>query len=751
MIDINIYESQTCKTVSFGRKGENLARRILFDLSALIAEFGAGTFEWVIRRPHESTVYIAVNKEQNGNTAILNLTTTETAISGYGGLELRYYVDDVIVKTIVWRTSIAASLGGGDVPDPIEDYIDQMREIAQDASESADAAGESATQAAVSAANAANSATEAAGYAAQAAESASASANSATDSAASASAAYTSETNAANSATQASDFAIQAANSASAASGSASQAASSVTQAAGSASAAANSATQAAQSATAAAQSATAADQSAQDIAASSAQIQTNKDDITDLKNNLSDIGEIVGIRNVNFTEIDGSFISANGGISDSPTFSRSAPVSVSKGDVVKFNARGYSTSVAMISLVNADGTNIRPQVISEDSTVRPYTYTVAIDGYIAVSYNKNYEHTLTIESNKIDALEDTVESIMSTEEITPSDLRNGYIHRDGRFMSANNFRCTYPIRLENETITFVARGYTNIVSLLCLCDANGENRINLVNSTEENPQQTVTYTSDGVSYIIISSGITVPIKYTLKKINQPIDVPYVSLSMFEHFGVIGDSYASGALFFNNSEKDDYAHSWGQIMARNLGTTCTNYSKGGLSTRTWLTDNKGLSLMQSSDPENIYYLALGINDYYSLGDAYLGAITDITSHSSYTEYPDTFYGNYGKIIEQIQAHAPNAKMVLFTIAAITPNQTRDAYNSAIIEIANHYGIPYIVQNDDSFFMSDFFNKTKVEGHPIAITYSGMASAFERLLIDCIKTNVNYFKNTYWYD
>ena len=288
MIDTYIYESQTCKTVSFGRKGENLARRIMFDLSALIAEFGAGTFEWVIRRPHESTVYIAVNKEQDGNTAILNLTTTETAISGYGGLELRYYVDDAIVKTIVWRTSIAASLGGGDVPDPIEDYIDQMREIAQEASESADAAGDSATQAAVSATNAAGSATEAAGYDANAAASAGAAADSATNSAASATAAYTSEVNAANSATQASDFAIQAANSASAASGSASQAASSVTQAAGSASAAANSATQAAQSATAATQSATAANQSAQDIAASSAQIETNRTDITDLKNGLS-------------------------------------------------------------------------------------------------------------------------------------------------------------------------------------------------------------------------------------------------------------------------------------------------------------------------------------------------------------------------------------------------------------------------------------------------------------------------------
>lgn len=282
MIDINIYESQTCKTVSFGRKGENLARRIMFDLSALIAEFGAGSFEWVIRRPHESTVYIALNKEQNGSMAILNLTTTETAISGYGGLELRYYVDDIIVKTIVWRTSIAASLGSGDVPDPIEDYIDQMREIAQDASESADAAGESATQAAVSAANAAASA--------------SASADSATDSAASATAAHTSEVNAANSATAAAGSATNAASSASSAAAAAANAGTSETAAAGSASTASTSAAQAAASATAA-------DQSAQYIAAAAAQIQTNKDDITELKNGIDWFTIVDGAVNIIITE----------------------------------------------------------------------------------------------------------------------------------------------------------------------------------------------------------------------------------------------------------------------------------------------------------------------------------------------------------------------------------------------------------------------------------------------------------------
>ena len=457
----------------------------------------------------------------------------------------------------------------------------------------------------------------------------------------------------------------------------------------------------------------------------------------------------IVGINEPTYTVTDGKYISSSGSITDGSAFQYSAPIPVYAGQKVSLYARGYGTSVAMISTVNSSGGDITPVVISTATELLTYEYTVSVDGYIAISYSKNADHKLTIYTYRIDKLESVITDVVSVDSINPA-VNAGYIHRDGRIMEASNFRYTNPIRLENETITFKAKGYSDIVSLLSVCDQNGGNRLNIVNSTNSDVVE-LSYKSNGVTYIIISSNATQPIVYTTAKNILPDSIPYVNLSMFEKFGVVGDSYASGALFFNNTEKDDYTHSWGQIMARNHGTTCTNYSKGGLSTRTWLTDNKGLSLMQASDPEDIYYIALGINDYYSLGTDYLGSISDITSHSSYTDYPDTFYGNYGKIIEQIQAHAPHCKIVMFTIAGSGTNTVKDAYNTAIVEISSHYGLPYIVQDDDPFFVSDFYNKTKVEGHPIAITYSGMADAFERLLISCIRNNVAYFKNTFWYD
>ena len=478
-------------------------------------------------------------------------------------------------------------------------------------------------------------------------------------------------------------------------------------------------------------------------------QIDEIKTEVDKNTSSLSTIKPMVGINEPTFDVTDGKYISSDGSIVDANNFQYSAPIPVKAGQKVSLYAQGYNTSVAMISTVNSSGGNIAPKVISTETAPLTYEYTVKTDGYIAVSYIKNVEHRLIIYTYRIDQLESIMSEVVSVEAIAPS-VNTGFIHRDGRIMDGSNFRYSDPIRLENETIKFKAKGYSNIVSLLSICDENGSNRINIVTSTNDDVVE-LSYKSNGVTYVIISSNVTQPIVYTTVKNILPTTIPYVNLSLFEKFGVIGDSYASGALFFNNTEKDDYAHSWGQIMARKLGTTCTNYSKGGLSTRTWLTDNKGLSLMQSSEPEDIYYLVLGINDYYSLGTSYLGSITDITSHSSYTDYPDTFYGNYGKIIEQIQDHAIHAKLVMFTIAGIGENSTRDAFNYAIIEIADHYGLPYIVQNNDPFFVSDFYNKTKVEGHPIAITYSGMADAFERLLINCIRNNVAYFRNTFCYD
>lgn len=226
-----------------------------------------------------------------------------------------------------------------------------------------------------------------------------------------------------------------------------------------------------------------------------------------------------------------------------------------------------------------------------------------------------------------------------------------------------------------------------------------------------------------------------------------------IDFGFFEKFAVIGDSYASGEIYVADSSQskgytvaDYYQKSWGQILARKYGATCINLSVGGLTTRTWLTNSHGLAKMLAEKPQELYLCALGINDEISLGASYLGTIEDITNHDSYSDYPDTFYGNYGKIIEQIKDHAPKSKIVLMSMAYLY-NATEDSFTVAIKNIANHYNIPFINIKDDAFYAKGSIYKTgQSYNHPTAPLYAGMAQANERLFCRCAVSYYDYFKD-----
>ena len=215
-------------------------------------------------------------------------------------------------------------------------------------------------------------------------------------------------------------------------------------------------------------------------------------------------------------------------------------------------------------------------------------------------------------------------------------------------------------------------------------------------------------------------------------------------MALFETVGVVGDSYASGAISVGGATAaSHYSVSWPQIMARRNGISCTNFSKGGLTTRTWLTDAKGASLLQSESAKNLYILALGINDNALLGTDYLGTSADIDT-SDYTANADTFYGNYGRIISMIMEKAPSAKLVISTMAPSAPGSNVAVYNAAIEEIAGIFGIPLLVQGDDHYFTSKLYTSGIVENHPLASGYAHMANAFERMICKAINENQSYF-------
>lgn len=214
----------------------------------------------------------------------------------------------------------------------------------------------------------------------------------------------------------------------------------------------------------------------------------------------------------------------------------------------------------------------------------------------------------------------------------------------------------------------------------------------------------------------------------------------YISLSMFQTIGVIGDSFASGSIYYS-STVSAYPLSWPQVMGRKIGADVVNYTEGGLSTKDWLTDaNHGLPALLADTVKQLYILALGINDNTQInaGTLVLGTLDDITD--DYTQNPESFYGNYGRIIGNIQAHAPNAKIVILSIARPIERNM----DTHLVAIAEKCGLPYIQLTDDEYFNSGLYFGSMVSNHPLAYGYAGMANAIQRLIEKSIADNTSYF-------
>lgn len=120
------------KVLMLGRQGENLARKVIFDVSGVRAEFGDGTFRLSAKRPGESDAYPATVTE-TGDTVVWALTGADTQNAGRGQCELAYYAGETRLKTWTYDTAIAKSLTGSPKTDPYDEFLDEVNRLAAEA------------------------------------------------------------------------------------------------------------------------------------------------------------------------------------------------------------------------------------------------------------------------------------------------------------------------------------------------------------------------------------------------------------------------------------------------------------------------------------------------------------------------------------------------------------------------------------------------------------------------------------------
>lgn len=158
MITINVHNGMT---IPLGREGENLARKIIFDVSSWQAEYGDGNVSLVANKdgaePYPCDITV------DGSIVTWMITVSDTAQSGLGRCELHYIVGDTLVKSDMWRTYTADALGtpAPEPPEPAKNWVDTVLKSSSDAKQAATESAESARQSAESSVNAANSANEA--------------------------------------------------------------------------------------------------------------------------------------------------------------------------------------------------------------------------------------------------------------------------------------------------------------------------------------------------------------------------------------------------------------------------------------------------------------------------------------------------------------------------------------------------------------------------------------------------------------
>ncbi|MGE9908820.1 SGNH/GDSL hydrolase family protein [Limosilactobacillus reuteri] len=210
------------------------------------------------------------------------------------------------------------------------------------------------------------------------------------------------------------------------------------------------------------------------------------------------------------------------------------------------------------------------------------------------------------------------------------------------------------------------------------------------------------------------------------------------SLAIFNNFAVIGDSYSKGYIQkADGTILGETNNKWGQFMANQYGTTFTDLSVSGQNTRKFV--DGYLDRLKQTKAET-YFIVLGINDASPDNNIELGSLDDIKNDSSTN--PQTFYGDYARIIDTIKQTSPNSKIVLFTIMADWGLRTK--FDPAIKNIGKYYSLPVINVLDDQYFSSPLFSTLQSGGHPTVPGYGILANHLMQLIQKCVVDNPDYF-------
>ena len=218
--------------------------------------------------------------------------------------------------------------------------------------------------------------------------------------------------------------------------------------------------------------------------------------------------------------------------------------------------------------------------------------------------------------------------------------------------------------------------------------------------------------------------------------------------------GCVGDSLSSGeyeTLDQNGKHHyyDLYEYSWGQFMSRATGATVYNFSRGGMSAKTYM--ETFADTMNFWSPElkcKAYIIALGVNDL--LNDRQpIGPVSDICI-TDYTQNKTTFAGYLAMIVQKLKTISPDAKFFFMTMPEENNRkelqELKNAHSDLMYDFAEFFSNSYVIDLKKYAPVYDeaFKEKFYLNGHLNACGYALTAKFVVSYIDYIIRHNIKDF-------
>lgn len=226
---------------------------------------------------------------------------------------------------------------------------------------------------------------------------------------------------------------------------------------------------------------------------------------------------------------------------------------------------------------------------------------------------------------------------------------------------------------------------------------------------------------------------------------------------IFRSIGCIGDSLSSGEFQIKGYDgfdtyHDMYDYSWGQYMARAIGSKVYNFSKGGMTAKDFV-EYFG-EKCGCFDTENFcqaYIIALGVNDISRIisGELKMGDLSDI-SKEAYWGNKHTFVGYTASIIQRLKLQTPGARFFLVTIPTSGGDDEgthlADEHAKMMYALADNFSDTYVIdlRKYGPIYDSEFKSRFFLSGHMNTCGYILTAKMMISYIDYIIRHNINDF-------